>query len=125
MTKIKRGNMKKIIAVIALTLAIGCRGKTGDKGDAGLQGIRGPGRIEILTGTVTSNDFTVTDSRISQSSDVTVLIGGPSALAELPYFLPTQGINTFDVINLQGNQIEIVNAQTAGAAQYAITLILQ
>ena len=112
------------LGLFLLLLLASCKGPQGDKGDTGIQGLRGPGRIEVLNGTVISNDFTVTDSRIGQAVNISVYIGDNSALAESPYFLPTLGINTY-WLKKNTNQIQIVNAVSAAATRYVIVLVIE
>lgn len=112
--------MKKWLLICMVLVA--CKGKQGDKGDNGVQGLRGPGQIEIITGSVSGNDFNVFDSRISPSKQISVYLNSGGAAVEMPYFLPASGVNAYDVIT--PGKIEIVNGSIAGATGYTVILIL-
>lgn len=117
--------MKKYLLLAMCLIAIGCKGKQGDKGEAGLQGLRGnpgPGQIIQLSGAVTSDDFTVTDSRFGLASEVSVYINSSGSLTQLPVYLPSQGFNCFYAFN--ATQLRIFKAQLAGASSYVIVLII-
>jgi hypothetical protein len=118
--------MKKLMVIAALmTLAAGKgpAGSKGDPGSTGLPGRQGPGAFVFLSGNVTSNDFTVTDSRISQADQISVYLGDGTNAAQLPYFLPALGYNTFYLF--RQNQVEIFKAVDAGATRYTIEIITQ
>ena len=117
--------MRRVILTLLAVGLIGCKGPAGSqgpKGDKGSTGIPGPGAFAFLSGNVTSDDFTVTDSRINLADQIGVYIGDGTNATELPYFLPSKGINTFYVF--RSGQVEIVNAVQAGATKYVIELIL-
>lgn len=116
--------MKKVMLIAALALLIGCKGPSGDKGDTGIQGARGPGRIEVLSGVVLYNDFTIFDSRITQASQVTVYLTAQGEMIELPYYLPALGYNAYDIITPSLGKIEIVNGLLANAGGFVIVLLL-
>jgi hypothetical protein len=109
--------MKRLLAILLCLSLIGCKGPKGDQGDPG------PGRVSALTGIIPSDFFTVTDSRLSSNSNVAVYIGSFSSnqWAELPYFLPLVGVNTYYL--LKAGRIEIYNAQTAGGLSYNIVIV--
>lgn len=115
--------MKKIAFAVML-LTVGCVGKKGDPGATGIQGLRGPGDIEVFSGAVTSDDFTVTDSRIGSAKEITVYVSAGGSLAELPYYLPGSGTNVFQIITPSTSKIEIFNGVLAGASQYVVVCIL-
>jgi len=121
--------MRKMIVASILLLAMGCKGPTGStgaagsKGDPGHIGIPGPGAFVFLNGNVTSDDFTVTDSRISQADQISVYLGDGTNNLQLPYFLPGIGINTFYAF--RPNQVEIFNAKKAAATKYVVEIITQ
>lgn len=116
--------MKIKIAAILILMLGACKSTKGEKGDTGITGARGPGQMEVLTGPVTSNDFTVTDSRIGNSLSGSVYIGDSTNLIESPYFLPGLGINTYYIATPGQSKIQILNASSAGATRYVIVLIL-
>ena len=105
----------KLLAVLALSTIIGCKGPQGD------QGQRGPGTVTNLSGVVNSNNFFVVNPALTANSNVFVSIGDGLAYIELPYFLPSQGINTYYLLGT-GN-ITIYNAMAAGATSYKITIV--
>lgn len=116
--------MKKVLAVAFLAcLAMGCKGEKGDKGDRGITGLTGPsGSFELVSGSVSSNSFSVTDSRFSGVAQITVYVGDATSLSELPYFLPASGVNTYFIFKPNTNTVEIYNAQLAGATIYIIAV---
>lgn len=117
--------MKKIFLLSVLCLlSAGCKGPKGDPGSGGIQGVRGPGDLEMLSGSVTSNSFTVTDSRIGQASVITIYLTDGTSVIELPYYLPGAGVNAFSDARPLANAVDIFNAQTAGATGYIISLII-
>lgn len=117
--------MKKLLMVVLFGLVVvGCKGKNGNDGAAGIQGLRGPGTFEMLTGPVASDSFTVNDSRIEEASLITVYLFDGNFYVEMPYLLPAHGVNAFPVIDIDNNQISIVNGQLAGATSYLIVLII-
>jgi hypothetical protein len=116
--------MKKLMCVsMLMLLAVGCA-KKGDRGDTGIQGLRGPGTIEYISGPVGSNDFNVDDPRIGAASQVTVYLVNAGVYLESPYFLPASGVNTYYVGTPSLSRIQIVNASLAGASSYLIVLII-
>lgn len=119
--------MKKLLMVALLGLAVGCKGPAGskgDKGENGIQGARGPGQIEILTGSVLSDSMTYTDSRISSAKLVTVYLINDGKYIELPYFLPGEGVNVYPVVDGFNNTIQVMNGQLAGGSDVVIVLVL-
>lgn len=115
--------MRKIMAVGLFFLIAGCKGPKGDPGQTGLPGRPGPGAFVFLNGNVTSDDFTITDSRISEADQISVYLGDGTNAAQLPYFIPGLGINTFYVF--RAGQVEIVNGVKAGATKYVVEIITQ
>jgi len=118
--------MKTLMIAVALLAVVGCKGPAGDKGDpgqAGIPGRPGPGAFVFLNGSVSSNDFIVTDSRIAQADQISVYLGDGTNNSQLPYFLPAVGINTFYLF--RPGQVEIYNAMTAGATRYVVEIITQ
>ena len=116
--------MKKLLLLGCFSLLVmGCV-KKGEKGDAGMAGLRGPGSFEMLLGPVSSDNFTVTDSRISQAKQITVYLSDGTNLVEMPYFLPASGVNAFFIAAPINSQIQIVNGVEADATSYVIVLIL-
>lgn len=114
--------MKKLVLLFLLaSIGIGCKGQKGDRGEAGLQGARGAsGSFELISGAVSNNAFTVSDSRLSTASQLTVYIGDAISLSELPYYLPASGVNTYFLFKPATDAVEIYNAQLAGASTYII-----
>ena len=111
-----------IASLLCLFLA-GC-GQFGQKllgVEDGKDGINGAGTIQQITGGIFNNNFTVFDSRIKTTSNITVIIGGGGEWAELPYFLPASGVNTFFII--KSGSIQIINASLAGGTGYVVTII--
>ena len=118
--------MKKLMIIISLFMLASCKGpmgKQGERGDNGNTGLPGPGAFVFLNGNVISDDFVITDSRINQADQISVYLGDGTNAAQLPYYLPAKGINTFYVF--RRSQVEIVNAQTAGATKYTVEIITQ
>jgi hypothetical protein len=106
---------------LLLISSVGCEKFKGDKGDVGPPG---PGTMEVLTGVVVSNQFTIFDPKVKQANQITVYIGDSNDMAELPYFIPSEGVNTYHLIDKSLSWVEIYNAQLAGAIQYTIVMIL-
>jgi len=118
--------MKKLILLLVLGLvATGCKkGEKGDQGDTGIQGLRGPGSIEILTGNVTSDGFFVTDSRISNASQVSVYISVSSEYIQLPIYNIGGSFNVLYTVNPTLGRVSIFNALSGSGATYVIVLII-
>ncbi len=117
--------MKKALLFTVLLLVVGCT-KKGDKGDTGIQGLRGnqgPGQIVPLSGTVTSDTFTVTDPRIALASNVNAYIFLSPSFVQLPVYNIGGGYNVLYTINQNGS-ITIYNALKGGATLYEIVLII-
>ena len=117
--------MKKYLLLAVCLIAVGCKGPQADKGETGIQGLRGspgPGQIVQLSGLVTSDDFTVTDSRFGTASQINVYLNTGGSLTQLPIFLPGSGVNCFFSFN--SNQMRIFKAQLAGASSYVIVMII-
>lgn len=114
---------KMKMCFMSLLLLGACKGPAGSKGDAGLPGKPGAGSFVFINGNVSSDDFTVSDSRISAADQIGVYVGDGTNAAQLPYFLPGLGVNTFYVF--RPGQVEIVNAVKANATKYVIEIIEQ
>lgn len=113
--------MKKIIAVVFIgLLSFGCKGKTGSEGPVGPMGPSG--HTELIYGQVISDQFTVTDSRFSKAYSISVYLSDGLSGTELPYFLPSKGVNTYYIATPSQNKVVIYNAQTAAATNYVISL---
>jgi hypothetical protein len=115
------------VALLSVFL-FACKGEKGDTGDTGARGPSGPvssppNSPDILTfeGAVTSNDQFVFIGDTGDNYAISVYIGAGTSFSELPYFLPAQGVNAFFVAG--GLQVEIFNAQLAGATNYRIVLV--
>jgi hypothetical protein len=100
--------MKKILAALMLVCLIGCKGEKGDQGQAGLPGTA---NTRIVSGVVSGDTFTVTDSALCSAGSVSVYIGVVGAFTEMPYFLPSQGINTFYIWRSGACAVDIYNAK--------------
>jgi hypothetical protein len=117
--------MKKLMCVVLLCVAsVSCKGPSGEKGDPGQAGLPGPGNggFVFLNGAVTSDDFTITDSRINQANQIGVYVGDGSVATQLPFFMPALGMNC--IYMLKNGQIEIFNAQKAGATKFVVEIIV-
>lgn len=113
--------MRNTIIAACLLLAA-CKGPTGSKGDTGIQGLRGPGEVEVIGGPVTSNNFTINDAKFVTSKQVTVYLKDAMGnLVELPYYLPLSGVNTYTVLN--GEHLTFTNAALAGATDFVVVII--
>lgn len=113
--------MKNTVIAACLLLAA-CRGPAGSKGETGIQGIRGPGQVEVIGGPVTSNNFTITDAKFVTSKQVTIYLKDSLGnLVEVPYYLPLAGVNTYAVLN--GSQLTFSNAALAGATDFVVVII--
>lgn len=117
--------MKYLLICLSVVFMLGCKGKQGDPGATGLQGATGAGRIEIFSGPVASNDFTVWDPLFSEASIVSVYLSDGTDVSELPYFLPGLGINTYFLYTPVSDQIRIFNASAALATQYLISIVIE
>ncbi len=118
--------MKKIIKVLPLIclLALGCKVKQGDQGPPGPAGPLSDPSAEILTleGVVTSNDFTVSAPLDSTSIALAVYIQDSTGdVIELPVWVPASGVNALFLART--GEIQIINAQLAGAVSYRIVII--
>lgn len=112
--------MRKILAIVFIgSMFLGCRGKQGDRGAEGPSG-----HTELIYGQVTSNQFTVTDSRFSQAYSILVYLSDGTSGTELPYYLPTLGFNTYYVATPSQNKVVIYNGVSAGATNYIISLAM-
>lgn len=130
---------KTILLILLLPLLIGgCKRKDGDqgppgargstgsqglKGDTGSKGDTGPTEVVILTAIIPSNQFTVTDSRLNTNNQMNILVGSYTfdTWAELPYYLPSKGINTYFILST--GSVEIFNGLEAGGLSYIIQII--
>lgn len=110
------------VAVLSISACKGKDGSEGPRGPAGLPGPSGQAPINIIDGSVTSNDFLVTDSRIGEAAGILVYVGNPGGLVQLPVYSPGGGYNVLYVITPSG-AIEIFNAQLAGFSTYWIVLV--
>ena len=116
--------MKRLAIVLLCGVLIGCRGPKGDTGPQGMQGPQGAsgaGKIEIISGSVTSDYIKITDSRIKTSSYVSVFVGAGGAYAELPYLLPDYNIQVASIIS--NGVVEIYNAKFASAVYYQVIIL--
>lgn len=107
--------MKRLMITMLLLTLFSCKGPQGDKGD------KGPGTVTNLSGIVSSNSFYVYNSAITPNANIFVSIGDGLSFTELPYFLPSLGYNTYYMIS--PGSILIVNALSAGATAYKITVV--
>jgi len=109
---------------------LGCNKLKGDKGDSGPAGTQGalapapapqPG-IDFISrsGSIPSNDFTVSVPEIADGFNVSVYISDGSAFSEIPYFLPVFGVNVFFLAN--NSAVRIFNGLLAGGVSYIITV---
>lgn len=114
-------NIKLYVSIVLLLITVGCKGK---QGETGVQGLRGPGSVEMLSGTVTSDAFSVSDPRIGTAKQITVYMSAGGILIESPYFLPASGFNTYYIVTPGASKIDIYNASLASATGYLIVLIL-
>lgn len=114
--------MRKALLLLVILMFAGCKGK---QGETGIQGARGPGSFEMLVGRVEGDDFTVTDSKISQSSISAVYINSTGEMTALPYYLNGFNANVYYTLNLNDGTLRIYNANLAGATKYYISLVLK
>ena len=118
--------LRILLIIISMFSLNSCKGDKGDAGPAGATGPAGPlpdPSAEILTleGAVTSNDFTVAAPLDSSSIAISVYVGDATDVAELPYWLPGSGVNTFFLARL--GEVQIFNAVLAGAISYRIVIV--
>lgn len=107
-----------------LLLTVGCKGPAGSDGKQGAQGIPGlpSGHFEFITGPVSNDGFAVTDNRIGQSQQTTVYLSDGTNYTALNAYLPSHGVNAYYLVS--GNQVQIINAKTAGGVTYLIDVYL-
>ena len=108
--------MKKLLLVSCL-LFVGCKGKQGPIGPVG------PTQVQDFSVVVTSNDMIVIDPRFVNATGVLTYNSNFAQFVEMPYYLPTPGVNTFAVFTPAQGKIELFNCQLAGATKVIITII--
>lgn len=122
--------MRKLFLITILFLMPSCKlkGPQGERGETGAMGDPGPGAIRIYSGPVTSDDFTVTiPERPATIAQITIYVSDGSTFAELPYFLPAQGVNAFAIYRpgtISGT-IQFVNLVRANTVQWQAVVILK
>lgn len=116
---------RTLLTLLCLLSLVGCvkvKGERGEKGDAG------PGAIKLYTGVITSDEmffqFPVPQSEIATW---TVYFNDGTDSLELPYFIPSEGVNTFAGLSQNGGgvQIQMVNGLKAGASHWQVVLVLK
>ena len=116
--------MKNVMAFVVCALVLmGCDKLKGDKGD---KGDPGPGRVQLITGAVSSNDFSVAvPVNPAVVGALHVFISDGSDWSELPYFLPASGVNTYFLYTpgSTSGTVRILNGVLAGGTEYQIVVI--
>jgi hypothetical protein len=109
--------MKKIMLVgLCLIGLLGCKGKNGRDGSNATPFKQSV----ILTGSITSDDFTIYNGDIGKATQVSVYLNAGNQAMELPYFLPGYGVNTFYVAT--PTSVRFRNCALAGGTNYIISL---
>jgi len=112
-------NYIKAVLVVIMLGAVGCKGPIGQRGEVGPSG---PGVSFTLQGNVLSDDFYVSDSRISPDVGIIVYIGDASgAYSPIPVYSPAVSNNIFCLIYY--GRVEIVNAYKYGMKTYRVIVI--
>jgi hypothetical protein len=115
-----------ILSVVVLSMSA-CKAKKGDTGEQGARGpagISGPSGqvpIAILSGSVTSDDFNVLDSRITSAAAFIVYGSAGGELIQMPIFNTAGGFNVLYVASV--GKIRILNASSGGFTGYVIVLV--
>lgn len=110
--------MKRIMLLVGLLTMVSCKGP---KGDSGPQGAPGPGVIHLLSGSITSDTQTISDSRLNVNNSVTVYTGLGNVYHPIPIYAPGSGVNVFYLMNT--GSVVIYNALSVGETVYQIVIV--
>ena len=115
--------MKRLALVLLCGVLMGCKGPQGERGAQGDRGAAGPGKVEMISGAVTSDNFIISDSRFKKSVSITVYVGSTTTgnNIQLPNYDPF-----LDVLGnyiLKDGSIQMLNALSLGANSYNIIIV--